>query len=484
MKILRRLIYREASLAVAYVTVAFLALFFFFDMIDELRWVSREPGGYQLSHALLTVVLRLPNYLYELLPITVLIGTIYVMASLAQTSEFTIMRTSGMGPGRALRTLLVLGCAFVALTFTMGDYVAPMADRAGQMLKARYLGQLTTGATGGWLKERKDDGHSLAVNVRALGPDGQMIGIRIFDFDEQGRLSAQIQAASALVAEDGNGWVLTDAQQRRFVLHGADQAHVEQANAARMPWPTGITAEMVSAALLKPERMAQLGVKLFQGYWFAKPSIVKAQTVRPSQATIIQLINLVRKQASSAEIEELLKKDPTLSFNLLRFINSSGFGLSCEITSFRHAVMILGLKKLFRWAALLLTTSRKDGAPPAVGQTAVVRGRLMELLAAELLPPEECDNAFVVGVFSLIDTMLGMSLERALESVALPEPVLDALLHNQGVFAPFLELAKACESGDDEAFARNAEALHLSNHQINMAHMNALLWAENLSAVD
>ena len=108
----------------------------------------------------------------------------------------------------------------------------------------------------------------------------------------------------------------------------------------------------------------------------------------------------------------------------------------------------------------------------------------MELLAAELLPPEECDNAFVVGVFSLIDTMLGMSLERALESVALPEPVLDALLHNQGVFAPFLELAKACESGDDEAFARNAEALHLSNHQINMAHMNALLWAENLSAVD
>ena len=130
------------------------------------------------------------------------------------------------------------------------------------MLKARYLGQLTTGATGGWLKERKDDGHSLAVNVRALGPDGQMIGVRIFDFDEQGRLSAQIQAASALVAEDGNGWVLTDAQQRRFVLHGADQAHVEQANAARMPWPTGITAEMVSAALLKPERMPT--IELFQ----------------------------------------------------------------------------------------------------------------------------------------------------------------------------------------------------------------------------
>ncbi|MFX9108709.1 HDOD domain-containing protein, partial [Acinetobacter baumannii] len=89
-----------------------------------------------------------------------------------------------------------------------------------------------------------------------------------------------------------------------------------------------------------------LGVKLFQGFWFAKPSLVKATTIRPSQATIIQLINLVRKQADTSEIEDLLKKDPTLSFNLLRFINSSGFGLSCEVTSFRHAVMILGLKKL------------------------------------------------------------------------------------------------------------------------------------------
>ena len=147
--------------------------------------------------------------------------------------------------------------------------------------------------------------------------------------------------------------------------------------------------------------MRDLGVRLFQGFWFAQPQLVQARTIRPTQATIIQLINLVRQQASTDEIEALLKKDPTLSFNLLRFINSSGFGLSCEITSFRHAVMILGLKKLFRWAALLLTTSRAGGTPPAVGQTAVVRGRLMELLTAELLSPEECDNAFVVGVFSL-----------------------------------------------------------------------------------
>ena len=243
-----------------------------------------------------------------------------------------------------------------------------------------------------------------------------------------------------------------------------------------------LIAEKVESAE-QHQLMADLGVRLFQGYWFAKPALVQAHTIRPSQATVVQLINLMRKQASTAEIEDLLKKDPTLSFNLLRFINSSGFGLSCEITSFRHAVMILGLKKLFRWAALLLTTSRAGGSPPVVGTTAVVRGRLMELLAAELMPPEECDNAFVVGVFSLLDTMLGVSMEKAMESVALPQPVVDALLHNTGPFAPFLALAKACEAGDDAAFARYAEDLHLSNRQVNWAHLQALTWAEDLGSV-
>lgn len=241
-----------------------------------------------------------------------------------------------------------------------------------------------------------------------------------------------------------------------------------------------IVAEKVETAE-QFQLMADLGVKLFQGFWFAKPSLVHAKTVRPAQATIIQLINLVRRQGSTAEIEELLKRDPTLSFNLLRFINSSGFGLQMEITSFRHAVMILGLKKLFRWAALLLTTSRAGGSPPAVGTMAVVRGRLMELLAQELLPQEECDHAFVVGVFSLMDTMLGLPLDKALASVALPESVLDALLHNRGVFAPFLDLARACETGDETAFAKNTEALHLSNHQVNFAHLQALAWAESLT---
>jgi len=227
-------------------------------------------------------------------------------------------------------------------------------------------------------------------------------------------------------------------------------------------------------------QVAALGVRLFQGYWFAKPVLAASQNIGPAHAVIIQLINAVRKQAPTEQIEAVLKLDDTLSFNLLRYINSSSFGLSTKITSFRHAVMILGLQKLFRWAALLLTMSREGGVSPAVGNMAIVRGRLMELLVAELLPPEECDNAFVTGVFSLLDTMLGIPMDEAIAAVTLPEQITDALLHKTGPLAPFLELTIACETVDDEAFARASNALTLSSHQVNSAHLQALAWAETL----
>lgn len=240
-----------------------------------------------------------------------------------------------------------------------------------------------------------------------------------------------------------------------------------------------LVAEKVETAT-QHQHVASLGVKLFQGYWFAKPVVVAGQSVRPAQANILQLINLVRKQASTEEIEDVLKRDPTLSFNLLRFINSAGFGARTEVTSFKHAVMLLGLNRLFKWAALLLTSSRSGDTAPAVGSTAVVRGRLMELLALELLPPEDCDNAFVVGIFSLLDTMLGISMAEAMATLTLPEEVTQALLRKTGPLAPLLDLTIACEAGDDASFAAAMAGLKLTNQQVNWAHLQALAWAETM----
>jgi EAL and modified HD-GYP domain-containing signal transduction protein len=230
------------------------------------------------------------------------------------------------------------------------------------------------------------------------------------------------------------------------------------------------------------QEMRQYDIRLFQGFWFAKPVQIRSQTIRPSQIAAIQLIERIRNEADTSAIEEILKTDPTLSFTLLKYLNSSGFGLNKVISSFRHAVMLLGRDKLLRWAALLLTMTRPGGPPPALGMTAIVRGRLMEMLAQETrkLTSEECDSAFVVGVFSLLDVLVGVAMEDVVPTLNLPESVVDVLLHQKGGFKPLLDLTLACETADDAAFGTLATELKLSNRQVNWSHLQALAWAQNL----
>jgi lipopolysaccharide export system permease protein len=261
-KTIRRLIHAEVFSSVAFVTLGFLALFSFFDFVDQLPAVGR-PGvtsGYKLPQAASYVALLVPNHLYELLPITVLIGTIFVMTRLAQSSEFTILRTSGLGPWRALRTLLFTGAVFVVLTFAIGDYLAPWADRTAQLLKARFEGAITVGQTGAWLRE-KQPYSQFAVNVNALAPDGSMRGVRIFEFDNQNLLVSMTRAATARFARD-DSWRLDQAERTEFGSQGPGTSRIQRTVIPVFRWPSEITAEMVSAAVLKPERMST--IDLFQ----------------------------------------------------------------------------------------------------------------------------------------------------------------------------------------------------------------------------
>lgn len=268
MRTLRKLIYRDIISSIGFVTIAFLALFFFFDLLDEMGNVGRSVGGvtYSVWHALFSVALGMPKHLYELLPIAVLIGSIFVMARFAQSSEFTIMRTSGLGPWLALRTMLTLGFGFVVLTVVVGDYVAPAAERIGMVVKAQYLGQVSTaGSTGAWLKE-KSASSTLAVNVRAVNAEGALTGVRIFEFDTQGRMVLQIQAESGQVVESTNAWQLNNASKAAFRYtndqQGNSTTEMQREHHAQLQWNTGITSEMLVASVHKPDRMPTL--ELFQ----------------------------------------------------------------------------------------------------------------------------------------------------------------------------------------------------------------------------
>jgi len=281
MKTIRQLLYKETFYSIALVAMGFLALFFFFDLVDELPHIGKSFAGgmfgtYQIQHALLYVALLIPNHLYELLPIAVLIGGVFVMARFAHSSEFTILRTSGLGPGLALRLMLVLGAALVAITFVIGDYVAPLADKTSQLLKARYLGQISIGQTGAWLKEKKGN-KSYAVNVSAMSANSDMLNVRVFEFDIAGSILSTTHAKEA-VFENDKSWTLKNVRRSDYAIDGmvsnsssntssnstknatvqSKQASIKQSQLETYRWPTELNADMVTVALLKPDRMGTL----------------------------------------------------------------------------------------------------------------------------------------------------------------------------------------------------------------------------------
>jgi len=261
MKTIRRLVHGEIIRAVSFVAIGFLALFVFFDLVDQLQTLSKNKfQGYQFQHALMYVGLLIPSHLYELLPISVLIGSIFVMARFAQSSEFTILRTGGLGPWRALGSLFQLGLIFVLSTFILGDYISPWSDKQAQLLKAKYQGQITVGQTGAWLREKQGESQ-FAVNVRALSREGQPENIRIHEFDNQGRLLAITTSPSGVFNNEGY-WLLKSVDRRIFHIKSNDLSRIETLNLPDWQWKTELTAEMISAALLSPDRMKT--VDLFQ----------------------------------------------------------------------------------------------------------------------------------------------------------------------------------------------------------------------------
>ncbi|MFA5243245.1 MAG: EAL domain-containing protein [Sulfuricella sp.] len=224
----------------------------------------------------------------------------------------------------------------------------------------------------------------------------------------------------------------------------------------------------------------ELGFHYFQGYYFAHPETLSAKIINPAHATVLTLLNKVRNNEDVKDIETGFKADVALSFKLLRYINSVGFGLSCEIQSIRHALAILGYKQLYRWLTLLLATAGNDSTPPALMKTAITRGRLTELLGQDYLEKSERDNLFIVGIFSLLDAMLEMPMNEIMEKLYLPEAICDALLTKQGMYGPFLALTIACEDADPGKIEAIAASMAMEPEKINKAHLDALAWVEQL----
>ena len=242
---LERYLARQIFAAVAFVLLGFLALFAFFDLIGELAELGR--GDYQLKQVFLVVLLSMPAHAYELFPVVVLIGTLYVLAHLASNSEYTVMRASGLSPARAALALAKVGLTFDVVTFVIGEWGAPIAEEAGQKIRQRALSTLIGQdlRSGLWLK---DEG--AFINARTALRSDHLDGLLIYDFDADYRLRQLTSAETADYVAKGV-WRLEDVVRTRYDLDGPHTTRF-----AETEWHSRVNPELLDALVVRPERMS------------------------------------------------------------------------------------------------------------------------------------------------------------------------------------------------------------------------------------
>ena len=199
-----------------------------------------------------------------------------------------------------------------------------------------------------------------------------------------------------------------------------------------------------------------------------------------SRQILIEMLNLLLRNADLADITEVAKRDPGVAVQIVSMANSPLQGLSKPVANFEQAIMILGREQLYRW--LSIGMFRAGGGSPhdeVLLELALVRGRFLELVGRKLHDKAKCGELFLVGLLSLLDCMLAMPMAKVLEHLHLSDQMRHVLLHSEGPLGRYLLLAIAVEKGSANSITRLAKQLTISEEDIGAASTEALTWAEN-----
>jgi EAL and modified HD-GYP domain-containing signal transduction protein len=225
------------------------------------------------------------------------------------------------------------------------------------------------------------------------------------------------------------------------------------------------------------EQARQLGYQYFQGYFFARPSLVESRGVPELQFTYFRLLSEVfQPEPEFPKINEIIRGDVSLSYKLLRYINSPFFGIRRVVSSTREALSLLGDREVRRWASLLALASAGGDKPAALVQEAATRARFCETLAGPAGKKGEADSLFLVGLLSLMDAFLDRPLADVLAELSLPDCVRDSLVSDGGPLRPVLDCALSYMEGDWDAVARLAPAAGVTPEEIPPLYRDALSW--------
>lgn len=244
MKLLNRYLAQEILGSTLLVTVGLLAMFSFFDLIQELD--SLGDGNYHLGMVLFFVLLSAPGHVYEVTPVAVLLGALYALAQFSRNSELVVMRSSGVSTAKIGYSLLKIGAIFALLTFLVGELITPMTEKTAQKMRLKAKEDVVAQEfrSGLWVK----DGASF-VNIEEVMPDTSLRDIHIYEFGPDFRLRIINNAKSGFYESDR--WNLHNVTQTSFVEKKIQVTHFEQAY-----WQSVIKPELLNVLLVVPEKMS------------------------------------------------------------------------------------------------------------------------------------------------------------------------------------------------------------------------------------
>ena len=224
-----------------------------------------------------------------------------------------------------------------------------------------------------------------------------------------------------------------------------------------------------------------MGYSLFQGYFFCRPQIMQHHDLPSFKLAYLELLRAAT--ASELDIGALalkIKQEASLTFRLLRYLNSAAFGLRSEIHSIPHALSLLGERELRKWIAVVSVGVMADGKPGELMTVPLVRGRFCELLAPLAGMPDHSNDLFLMGLLSVMDAILDQPLETILAELPVPHEIKDALLARSGLYRKLLDIAIAYESADWEKVNTLVEVMGIKNEQVPALYVSALDWSSAL----
>lgn len=248
------------------------------------------------------------------------------------------------------------------------------------------------------------------------------------------------------------------------------------------PYKAKLLAEKVDSAE-QAARCHELGFAYFQGYFFARPSVLSTRTLSAGETTLLRLLGMVIGDADTAAMEPLIKQEPALLVNLMRITNSIGSGSKRQISTAREAITLLGRRQLQRWLQLLLFCTQGSGKAqlPLLNMVAT-RARTMELLAERCdMRDGDPDSAFLTGILSLLPALLGVSMDEVLKTLAVDPAIDGALTDGAGTLGALLRLLRCWEEDATSDFAAALATLPpLSGEDFTVAVSEAMSWAAGL----